>query len=125
MKKNGTYGKSKIEDAFYCTLCKIFTKKDVDRQITLSENNWSIDFYIKSIDTYIQFDGVYWHGLNRPIKEIKESKNPRDEKILKTYYRDIEQNRWCNENNIKLIRITDVEYSASTQSEIKEKITNG
>jgi len=117
MKKNGSYGKSKIEDAFYDSLCEIFGD-DVERQVLL--NGWNIDFKIG--DVYVQFDGVYWHGLNRPITEIKSSENLRDETILKTYYRDLEQNVWCEECGIKLIRITDTQYSAMTNDEIREVI---
>ena len=108
MKKNGTYGKSKSEDRFYEYLCNIFKKNDVERQKLI--NGWSIDFYIKSIDSYIQFDGVYWHGLNRPLEEIKKSLNPRDKTILGTIERDRKREEWFKENNLTLIRVTDIEF---------------
>lgn len=105
MKKNGTYGKSKAEDLFYRFLCEKFGKNNVERQVRI--HDWSIDFYIKTHKIYIQFDGVYWHGLDRPIEIIKEFKNPRDKVIYETYLRDQEQNKWFKENNLKLVRVKD------------------
>lgn len=108
MKKNGSYAKSQAEDRFYDYLCSTFgtLSANIERQVRI--NNWSVDFKIG--ETYIQFDGIYWHGLNRPLQEIKSSKSPRDEVILKTFYRDQEQNKWFKENNLKLIRVTDKEF---------------
>ena len=107
-KKNGTYGKSKIESIFYNSLCDIFDVSNIDRFLRI--NKWSIDFYIKLLELYIQFDGVYWHGLERPIEKIMLFENKRDKTIYGTYCRDIEQNKWFKENNLKLIRITDLEF---------------
>lgn len=107
-KQNGSYGKSKIENKFYEYLCERFDKENVERQVRV--NNWSIDFYIKTIDTYIQFDGVYWHGLNRSVKEIKESDSKRDKSIYKTLITDRKQNEWFNKNNMNLSRVTDEEF---------------
>ena len=106
MKENGSYNKSKAEDRFYDFLCERFGKKTVERQIRV--NNWNIDFKIN--DIYVQFDGVYWHGLDRPLQEIKSSNNPRDKVILETFYRDQFQDQWFKKNNLKLIRITDKQF---------------
>lgn len=108
MKRNGSYGKSKIEDKFHIFLCEIFGKDEIERQ--RFTHKWNIDFYVRSIDIYIQFDGVYWHGLDRPIEIIKEFKNPRDEIICETYFRDKRQNVWFEENGFNLLRITDKEF---------------
>jgi len=105
MKQNGTYGKSKAEDRFYEFLITLFNINDIIRQITI--NGWSIDFYIISIDTYVQFDGTYWHGLNRSIEEIKEFKHPRDKDIFDTMQRDVLQNEWFKTHNLNLVRVID------------------
>lgn len=70
-------------------------------------NGHPIDFYVKSIDTYIQFDGVYWHGLDRPIEIIKESQKPRDRAIARKWEIDRKQNEWFEKHELKLKRITD------------------
>lgn len=107
-KKNGTYSSSKIEDELYDLLCDYYGQKNVDRHILI--NNWDVDFYIKNINTYLQLDGVYWHGLDRDIDAIKLSANDRDKNIVKKYYTDIKQNNWFKESNIKLVRITDMQF---------------
>ena len=106
MKRNGTYKKSKSEDAFYEFLCYCFRTEHVERQVLI--NGWTIDFKVD--DVYIQFDGVYWHGLDRDINEIKMFKNKRDKTIYETYLRDKKQNVWFEKNKIPLIRITDKQF---------------
>jgi hypothetical protein len=108
-KKLGLYdGRSKIEDKFYQDLIKIFGIENVDRWIMMF--NHEIDFYIKSLDIYIQFDGKYWHGLDRIIEEIKNSNNPRDKRIFETFIRDQEQNEKFKFENKTLLRILDEDY---------------
>mgnify|MGYP001589285504 CR=1 FL=1 len=110
MKKNGTYGKSKIEDEFYAILSQRFSS--IERYVRPNNQRlWRIDFYIEDIDTYVQFDGEYWHGLDRPLEIIQEFRNKRDSVIYKKYCDDREQDKWFKENKLKLIRITDVEFS--------------
>lgn len=104
MKKNGTYAKiSKFESRVHKILNALYL--DVKSQVLI--NNWSVDFYIESIKTYLQVDGTYWHGLDRPEEKLRESKSPRDNYILQVKRRDEEQNTWFQTNNIKLARIDD------------------
>jgi hypothetical protein len=108
MKLSGTYRKSKSEDQCYDLLCECFGADDVERQVRINDR-WAIDFYIKSIDTYVyvQFDGVYWHGLDRPIELIAEHRTKRDVQIHKKWATDREQDAWFSERGMKLIRISD------------------
>ena len=60
-------------------------------------NKLNFDFYIPEFNTCIEFDGIQHY---KPVKEfggLKEFEN-----IKK---RDECKNKWCVENNIKLIRI--------------------
>jgi hypothetical protein len=82
---------SKCELAFLLSLREIFTEVRhqawVIAKLPEQTKKWNVDFYIPSIDTYVQLDGVYWHGLDRPvevIKESKESKSVRDQAIYKS-----------------------------------------
>jgi very-short-patch-repair endonuclease len=118
LKRNGTYGKSKIEDEFYQKLCLEFNVPNVMRQVSIG--NWIVDFYIQNIDVYVQFDGVYWHGLDRPIEAIAEHKTKRDEVIHRKWKTDCEQNDWFVINQIKLVRVTDVEFISDQQACIKK-----
>jgi hypothetical protein len=110
MKQRGTYVGSSVEDVFYQFLCDQFGKHDVDRQITIPKTKWAIDFYVRSIDTYVQLDGVYWHGLDRSIEEIAKRKTNRDIVIHKKWLTDREQEQWFSNAKLRLIRITDKDF---------------
>lgn len=114
MKRNGTYGKSRIKNTFYEMLIKHIDPQEIERQKVV--NGWSIDFYIKNIDVYIQLDGIYWHGLNRAINVIAEHKTPRDVVIHNTWMRDRRQDAWFIEHHINLIRITDYDFKRNPES---------
>lgn len=107
MKRNGTYGSSKPEEACYVALCEKFGVFNVERQVTV--HKWPIDFYVRSIDTYVQLDGIYWHGLDRPINEIAGGGSPRDAQIHKKWLTDREQDAWCEAHNLRLIRIKETD----------------
>jgi|SRR6478736_2294022 len=111
MKQNESYGSSKSEDACYQLLCETYGSNQVRRQVELE--SWSIDFYVNCIDTYVQFDGAYWHGLDRAAEVIKRSSmlgHKRDKSILFTLETDRKQCEWALVNNVRLVRITDKEF---------------
>lgn len=119
LKRNGTIKESRPERRLVVCFQTIFD--DLETHVTV--NGWSIDFYIKSIDTYFQVDGVYWHGLNRPIEKIIENVNNgnhTDKMILGKYNRDKEQNIWFFEQNKKLVRITDLQINAMNDEQMFE-----
>ena len=123
MKRNKSYGKSKLEDQLFEVLVSIFGEIDVARAVPI--NSWLIDFRINSRNLYIQFDGVYWHGLNRPIEKIQEFKTPRDKIIYGTYLRDVERVRWFKEHGIQLLRIFDKDFiKATTKHEQLDFVQN-
>jgi hypothetical protein len=86
-------------------LIEIFGKENVEAGKIV--NGWCIDFYIKSIDSYVQVDGVYWHGLDRPVEEIKSSSLDRDKHILSVWKKDRKQNSYFRHKKMRLLRITD------------------
>lgn len=123
MKERGSYGKSSIEDRFFDVLVAKFGAENVDRQVAVE--HWLIDFYIVSLNVYVQFDGVYRHGLDRPLNKICECKNSRDRVILETIHRDVEQNEWFKSRLLNLVRITDKEFNADQEvCLLKLKSTN-
>lgn len=111
--KNGAMS-SKGEDELFSLIQEKYP--DVKRFVwfhpsqTGSANLWNIDFFIPEINTYVQFDGIYWHGLDRPIEKIKRSKTKRDESIYRKWLTDQEQDHWFAKSEKKLVRITDVEF---------------
>jgi len=107
MKRMGTYSRtSKPEEQCYIQLCQQFGVEDIERQVLI--NGWSIDFYVKSINTYVQEDGVYHHGLDRHIDVISEHKTSRDRSIHKRWLLDKQQDAWFEDNHKRLIRVTDL-----------------
>jgi len=115
-KRNGSYGKSIQEDKYYKCLCLDYGKEDIERQKRI--NGWSIDFHIKSKNLYIQFDGVYYHGLDRPLEEIKKFKTDTDKVIYGTMLRDIAQNKWFKNNNMTLIRVREDSLKAGEMLDV-------
>jgi hypothetical protein len=103
--ENGTCSKSAPEEKLFLLLESVFGKSDIKRQVRVIRR-W-IDFYIISIDLYIQVDGVYWHGLNRNIELIKLGKTSQDRKIYKQILRDQKLNQYMKDNNFRLVRLTD------------------
>lgn len=61
-KKNGTVNSSKPEEKSYELLCSHFSKEDVVRQYHSDVYPFNCDFYIKSIDTYIECNYNWTHG---------------------------------------------------------------
>lgn len=108
LKHNGSYATSKAEKRFYDWLCQIFGMEDVEHPKRVY--TWLIDFYVKSINTYVLFDGEYWHGLNRPLEEIAKFKTPRDRHIYGRWHADREQDRWFQEQGLRLVRVTDRQF---------------
>jgi hypothetical protein len=99
------------ENKVYELLCLRFGTENVVRQALI--NGWSIDFYVKSIKSYIQVDGNYWHGLDRSIEVIRESKSSHDRSIYATMLRDKQQNDWFSNNKINLVRFTESDVLSS------------
>jgi len=116
---NGMWKISKVETEFGNELSNFFESSDIEPQVIC--HKWLIDFYIKSIDTFVQIDGVYWHGLNRNIDEIRKSTKPRDITILRKWVTDHEQNEWFSCENKRLFRFTDVEFrNAKRQNQVEQ-----
>lgn len=103
MKRNGTYRTSHKEDTVYMLLCEIYESQNVERSKRVC--NWLMDFYIKTIDVYVQFDGAYWHGLNRSVADIMSSSSLRDKVILSTIERDKKREAYFACENMHLVRI--------------------
>jgi hypothetical protein len=118
MMLNGTFC-SKGELRLYEILKKLYpTVKHgywLHKSTTGSKHMWNIDFYIPEIETFVQFDGVYWHGLNKPIDQIRESNTPRNQAIYGKWLIDREQDVWFSNVKKRLIRITDIEFKNNVE----------
>lgn len=101
-----TRQRSKVEDRFFVALASMHLVVERDKEV----DGKAIDFYLPCLDVYVQFDGVYWHGLDRPIEEIAEHRSRQDVTIHSTFLRDRAQDAWFAKRSMKLIRVTDLEF---------------
>ena len=108
MRRKGSILNSKPEDKIYIFLCEKYGIEFVERQVIVNKK-WPIDLYVKSIDVYVQVDGIYWHGLDRNIETIAEHKTTQDVVIHKKWLTDRVQDDWFKLQNLNLLRILDIE----------------
>lgn len=72
----------------------IFDPSDVEssKWFNFTEKTWCVDAYIRSLNLLVEFDGVYWHGLDRKdnfthaqlvhiANDIRKNKIARDHKL--------------------------------------------
>lgn len=76
-KQNNTFSTSEPEEEVYKLLLTKFTKEDIERQYKSKVYPYRCDFYIKSKDLYIEYNGHFTHGL-----ELFNKDNPEHQKIL-------------------------------------------
>jgi len=113
MKLNNSFKTSKPEEIIHSILIDHFGENDVERQVQINDH-WFIDFHVKSIDTYVQYDS-YWHGYKsdgtlRDLNEVAEFKSKQDKSIHGKMLIDQRQNEWFKARNMRLIRVICDEY---------------
>jgi hypothetical protein len=84
----------------------------IDQQVPIDHGGrkpWLIDAYVRQIDTYVELDGVFWHGLDLPYDKLHESKR-------RKYDADRAQDEWFRSHGLRLVRVTDKELAACQQS---------
>lgn len=60
--RNNSFMRSRPEDIIYKGLCEKFGLTDVVRQYRSERYPYHCDFYLKSLDLYIEFNGTWMHG---------------------------------------------------------------
>lgn len=84
---NGTTNSSSTEEQAYQLLLTKFSKEDIIRQYNdirySNENNrcFDCDFYIKSLDLFIEFNGSHYH-YKEPFNENNKEHQKRLNKLL-------------------------------------------
>lgn len=107
MAQKGRYKLSKPEIQLGDWLRSIFIDVESQFEIKLEgRKSWLIDYYVRDTDTYVQLDGVFWHGLNKPLEELVSF--PR---VLSQYNDDRDQDAWFLSRDLRLVRITDLEWN--------------
>ena len=115
-KKNNSFNKSKQEEFIYELLNTLLGEQDIIRQHNTDEYPFNCDFYIKSLDLYIEYQGFYTHNF-RPFD--KNNKNDVEEaNVLLLKYkdvwetwtiRDVKKRETAKKNNLNYIELWSVE----------------
>lgn len=91
-KEHNSFNCSKPEENFYLRLLNIFPQEDVFRQYTDERYPFSCDFYIKSIDTFIELNLTWTHGYHKFNTNNEEDKNKlalwKEKAKTSSYYRN-------------------------------------
>lgn len=117
---NGSCSKSLPEERLNSILVKEYGADAVSRQMPVIRQ-W-VDFYLDPLTLFVQVDGTYWHGLNRPFEQIEAQKTTQDVKIYKQILRDRKLNAHMTENGLNIVRITDEQMIKMTDEEILNHI---
>lgn len=122
-KKNRSFRRSKFEDRIIDSLKRLFI---IEQQKVLDDfpKAWAIDAYLPQINVYIQIDGSYWHGLDRPLDVIKEFKTRQDRVIYKKYLTDREQDQWFSSRKLVLLRLVDTQFQKMNDAEVVAYLDN-
>lgn len=114
--KNGTFVTSKTELQFFELLKFAFGEENVIHGKRV--NKWPIDFYVTNTNVHYQFDGDYWHGLDRDRTTLESSTNRRDKAILGKMKNDLEQNEWFSLNGFRLVRVSESSYHSFLRGDL-------
>lgn len=111
--KNGKCFISKPERQLTEMLREHFGHVDVETQLyTLG---FHIDLYIRSLSTYIQVDGEYFHGLQKPYEQLSPWQQ-------RKYDIDRMADVAFTKTGARLLRFTDRQLKTMSQSEILSKL---
>ena len=85
---------------------------NIDQQVKIDHGGkkpWLIDAYVKTLDVYVELDGEFWHGLDKPYDQLHPNGKS-------SYDIDRRKDEWFLSQGKKLVRITDKEFLASHKS---------
>ena len=115
-RKNKTFKTSKQEEHAYEVLCNMFGKDNVIRQFKSDAYPFNCDFYIKSIDTYIECNfswthGGHWFNENdeddlKKLEKWKSKKTKYYDNAIETWtVRDVKKRKCAEDSHLKYIAL--------------------
>ena len=113
-RRNGTFNTSKPEEDSYVLLCNEFSKENVIRQYRSEKYPFNCDFYIKSLDLYIECNFSWTHGKHwfdenneEDLKILNKWKEKGTKYYLNAIYTwtklDVKKRKIAEENNLNYI----------------------
>lgn len=123
--RNGVFKRqaSRGEDEVFEALARVFPR--TERHVRV--HRWNIDFYIPELDTYINYNGVYWHGRDQSDAALQASMTRQSKIILGTKQRDRERAVWFAEQGMRLEIIWEDEREKAVAELLarKDEVSNG
>ena len=124
-KKNNSFSTSKPEDRVYAFLCKRFNVDDVIRQFKSEKYPFNCDFYIKSLDFYIECNFSWTHGGHffdesskedqKTLQKWKDKHSKYYDNAVKTWtIRDVEKRKCAIDNKLRYIALWTEDYEQLT-----------
>lgn len=89
---------SKGEDEVFAALVRVFPR--TQRHVRV--HRWNIDFFIPDLNTYVNYNGVYWHGRYVSDADLQASPTRQSKIILGTKQRDRDREVWFVEQGLCL-----------------------
>lgn len=112
---------SRAEDALHELLLGIFPAHEIERQALVMGKR--IDFFIRSMQLYIQVDGVYWHGVGHDPIALSASGRRRDLKRANQVIADRRQNEMFKRDGLTLVRVTDAWVKRATHDDVRQVLS--
>lgn len=112
-KKNGTFNTSGAEEKYYKSLVDIFGAEDVVRQYRDNRYPFNCDFYIRTLDLFIELNITWTHGgklFENTKEDLLKLEQWQDKAKTSDFYlaaietwtkRDVEKFRVAKENNLR------------------------
>lgn len=127
-RKRNTFNSSAPEEKYYIYLCKKYSVEDIFRQYSDKRYPFNCDFYIKSLDLFIELNLSWTHG-NKPFENTAEDLCKlaiwREKAKTSVYYqnaidvwtrRDIKKQQIAKENNLNYkVYYSEAELEAELQ----------
>ena len=116
LRKNHTFNTSKIEETIYEKLIDLYGKSDILREYKDKDRYpYRCDFYIKSLDLFIEVQGYYTHGKHpyNPnsledkilLQKYKDKYGENSQSVTIWTIKDVEKRNKAKENNLKYLEI--------------------
>lgn len=115
LRKNKKSNTSKEEDIVYNFLVQYFP--DIIRSYSSEKYRWNCDFYIPSLDVYIEYNGSHYHNFS-PFMNTEEDKNKLNELINKS--NKIKESRSCSKTQYDMIIYTWTDLDVRKRHTAKE-----
>ena len=131
MKENNSFKNSKNEEELYRTLCEKFGEKDVHRQYSDERYPFNCDFYVKSVDTFIEVNihpSHYTHLFDPTneddilfLEELKTKNDNWSNLIIDVWSnRDYKKYQFVEKNNLRFVSIYPNSISMTKPCELLE-----